>query len=167
MSSELDLKEWENLANRIRDQRNAQKFYMKLPDTSIDKLIMITGCFSAQAKHLIGKVVQIKREAGAFGSDSVCLRLPDGSLHPFENVAFYELSESDSLEYEKLYDGMEDEMSLTERYYTYSGDGNKEKIYGAIVPSKVKEGESTPMRDVLESIDRELENILEKNKSRE
>ena len=54
---------------------------------------VITGMIAGENTLLskTGKLVQIRLEAGAFGSDMVLIRQADGTLRPHENQAFFRI----------------------------------------------------------------------------
>lgn len=107
----------------------------------------------------IGKVVQVRQEAGAWGSDIVFLRHWDGDLWMHENQSFYKVPKEFTTELDELYK----ERTSDTRKTPYSM-GGKFKRKGFIIPSKVKEGESTPLRDVrnkiINLIDEKLNNEI-------
>jgi len=107
----------------------------------------------------VGIAVQVRLEAGDFGSDNVLLRHVNGKLQQHHNQSFWLIPDEykeylDEMFKDHLYDDA-DEME-----YTLGADrSNPEK--GFIVPSKITEGESTPMRDIKSKIIEKLNDIIQ------
>jgi hypothetical protein len=87
-------------------------------------------------ENYIGYVVQVRKKAGAFDSDMILLRHPDGSLSRHENQFFYYLSPLFEGEAKKLFD--EDITPEKEDYtepYTL-GEGKYPEIGKVIEPKE-------------------------------
>jgi len=70
----------------------------------------------------VGYVVQVRKKAGAFGSDMVFIRHPDGSLTTHENQSYCGLSPEIIEEIKKLYpDGMIEEDMEYDGPYSING----------------------------------------------
>ncbi len=116
---------------------------------------VITGLINGENSIYtrIGKVVQVRKEAGAFGSDTVFLRYANKVLGTSENNSYYAVSDSDS-EIIKKWFGEIDLIDKPGDAYCIRGEFTET---GFIIPSKIKEGETTPMREVVQKI----KNILD------
>ena len=104
-------------------------------------------------EEMIGRVVQVRKETGCFGSDQVFLREYDGGLQEHENQWFYRIPDIYHTRLDKLFKRPE-KIGLT---YSLSG---KHKRKGFIIKSEVKEGESTPMRDIKAAIKGKIAEII-------
>lgn len=104
----------------------------------------------------IGKVAQIRLESGAFGSDCVVLRHCNDMLIPHENQAFWLIAD-EFIEY--LDSVFKDTYADDADVYDYTLQG-KFPFKGFIMPSPIKEGESTPMRNIKKSIKSKIDEIL-------
>ncbi len=112
--------------------------------------------------NIIGKVVQVRKESGQFGSDIVLLRKPDGVLQSHENQCFFIVPNHLISELEDKYE--EDAKSHDNGSNTYSIDGySKEK--GFIIPSKIKKGETTPLREVRSQIYEKIGELITTEKN--
>ncbi len=106
-------------------------------------------------KFRVGKVVQVRKEAGDFGSDMVLIRTLDGKLARHENQYFCTIKDEFIPELEKLYiEQYGDERDEPNTEYTL---GKEFPETGFIIPSKVKEGETTPMRDIKNKLYSQIE----------
>ncbi len=72
----------------------------------------------------IGYVVQVRKKAGAFGSDMILLRHPDGVLGRHENQSYHRVDDETLAKIKALYDdGMTpDEYEDYSQPYTLSGE---------------------------------------------
>lgn len=107
---------------------------------------IITGLQQGENTMLerIGKVVQVRKESGVYGSDTVLIRHSNDVLSEHQNQSYF-LIPNDFHDYLDLHfkDTYSDDSDKNE----YSINGEKiEK--GFIIPSRIPETESTPMRDV-------------------
>lgn len=97
----------------------------------------------------IGKVVQVRQESGAFGSDTIFLRHPDGILWTHENQCYYKIDDV----HKKFMDDFYANPEGKEREFndvfgdTYSIGGEQERT-GFIIPSELPEGEISPLKKV-------------------
>jgi hypothetical protein len=84
----------------------------------------------------IGRLVQVRKEAGMFGSDMVFLR-HKGSLVPHENQWFFRVKEEYLPELKELFEEeiIWDDVENKDHTYTIKGEL---KETGFIIPSKVK-----------------------------
>lgn len=123
---------------------------------------VITGMIAGENSPLtrIGKMVQVRLEAGDFGSDCVLFRSADGVLRRHENQAFFRIPKEYYPEIKEFFKEVlaDNDPDRTDIEYTLSGEFPET---GFIIPSKVKDGESTPMRDVKSAIHSKLSDILE------
>ncbi len=58
------------------------------------KALVITGPIQGQKEPRFGRVVQVRKKSGAFGTDTVLLRESDGSLQSYHNMGFFSVSEN-------------------------------------------------------------------------
>lgn len=54
--------------------------------------IVITGPIMGKKDVEFGRVVQVRKKSGAYGSDTVLLRRADSSLHSYHNMGFFSVS---------------------------------------------------------------------------
>ena len=101
----------------------------------------------APIKIMVGRVVQVRNEAGAFGSNQIFMRCPDGDLQVHENQWFYKAPDKFIPRLNELFKDVPED----DKKNIYSIQG-KYKQKGFIIKSKVKEGETTPMREVKTAI---------------
>lgn len=111
---------------------------------------VITGCQqgSSTVDTRVGRVAQVRLESGEFGSDNVLLRHIDDTLVQHSNQFFWLIP----VKFKAYLDECFKDVYLDkadEVEYTLNG---KEGAKGFIIPSPIKEGESTPMRDVKSAI---------------
>lgn len=120
---------------------------------------VITGMIAGKesiAENRVGRVVQIRLEAGDFGSDLVLLRHRNDSLVPHANQSFYLIPEKfKSYLDEEFKDTYKDDSDAFP--YTLQG---QESEQGFIIASSVGEGESTPMRDIKNAIKGKISEII-------
>ena len=105
----------------------------------------------------VGRVAQVRLESGEFGSDNVLLRHVDDGLTQHSNQSFWLIPAKFKAYLDDCFkDAYLDDSDKSE--YTLGGkDGAK----GFIIPSPVKEGESTPMRDIKNAIYGRIKDIIE------
>jgi hypothetical protein len=84
----------------------------------------------------IGYVVQIRKQAGAFGSDMVLLRHPDGQLRRHENQFFFGLDDYWTAKAKSVFDdGIDPSMEDYSQPYTL--DNGEYPAVGAIVEPEI------------------------------
>jgi hypothetical protein len=120
---------------------------------------VITGLIDGDNSPLfrIGRVVQVRLEAGEYGSDLVLLRRYDGILTPHENQSFYLIKP----EYLESVKDLFSEIELDEPNLEYTLRKEFPET-GFIIPSKIKEGESTPMRNIKNALYNEINKYVDK-----
>ncbi len=95
----------------------------------------ITGLIAGNQKddliRMVGYIVQVRLKAGAFGSDMILMRCPDGVLARHENQSYFGVSDQIKEEIKKLYtEEVEEDYSQA---YTLSGEYPE---IGKIIQSK-------------------------------
>ncbi len=106
----------------------------------------------APIEKLIGRVVQVREESGLFGSNQIFIRCCNGELQCHENQWFYKVPESFIPKLTEIFK----EVEIDPIGKTYSIQ-EKYKRKGFIIPSKIKKGQTTPMREIKKSI---MKNII-------
>lgn len=123
---------------------------------------VITGFIAGKeniADNRVGRVAQVRLEAGAFGSDSVLLRHKDDTLVPHENQSFWLIPDK----FKEYLDAIFKDVHLDDsdkHFYTIQG---KKRKKGFIVKSPIKDNQSTQMRDVKSAISIKLKEIAEQS----
>lgn len=128
-------------------------------EADFKKYIAVGFFFNPPINIMIGKVVQVRKESGAFGSDQIFLRCQDGLLQVHENQSFYYVPERFTKELDELFSTVPDEDKPNTTYSMM----HKHKRKGFIIKSKVKEGETTPMREIHSLIMGKIEERINKN----
>ena len=91
----------------------------------------------------VGRIVQVRLEAGEFGSDLVLIRYADGTLGSHENQCFFRVKDEFLPELKTMFeDSFEQDSSSVE--YTIC---NRLPKTGFIIPSPFGSNGHTPMRD--------------------
>lgn len=121
------------------------------------KCYFVTGLLFVPIIKKVGRVVQVREEAGAFGSHQVFMRCCDGNLQCHENQWYYKVPERLIPQLDELFAKMVDEDNGSNNYMLRNESGK----VGFIIPSEVKEGESTPMREVQNAIMGRIAEILD------
>lgn len=124
-------------------------------ESDFNKYIVVGFQPSLPTKSMIGRLVQVREEWGCFGSNQIFIREFDGQLQCHENQWFYKVPDSFKPRLDEIFkDGFLDTKNIV---YSLRG---KQKRKGFIIKSKVKKGESTPMRDIKVAINHELSKLL-------
>lgn len=105
----------------------------------------------------VGRVAQVRLEAGDFGSDKVFLRHCDDSLVHHNNQSFWLIPDKFKSYLDKCF---KDSFLDDSDKYDYT-IGGKESEKGFIIKSKIKDGKTTPMRNINNAIKRSLSNLME------
>lgn len=100
--------------------------------------IVIAGFSCAPSIKTVGRVVQIRRGRGQFGSDQVLIRIEDGTIASWENQSFSAINE----EYKELFDEMFKDVFLDEPDSEYSIKGLEPET-GFILPKTDKKFKTT------------------------
>lgn len=103
----------------------------------------------------IGRVAQVRLEAGEFGSDNVLLRHVDNVLMQHHNQSFWLIPDKFKSYLDECFKDV-DMDNATECEYTI---GEKLPEKGFIIQFKIKDGESTPMRDIKNAINDKLKDL--------
>ncbi len=112
------------------------------------------------AENRVGRVVQVRLEAGDYGSDCVLLRHRNDDLTPHENQSFWLIPDKFKDYLDELFKEVHKDDSDS-HFYTLQG---KKKAKGFIIASKVKLGKSTPMRDIKNAISCKIGEIISSSK---
>lgn len=106
------------------------------------------------ANNRVGRVAQVRLEAGDFGSDCVLLRHINNKLIPHENQSFWLIPEKFKTYLDECFKDvyLDDSDKIK---YTLGGKKGKK---GFLIKSKIKG--STPMRDIKKAIIGKLEEIV-------
>ncbi len=110
---------------------------------------------SASIAVKIGRVVQIREEWGCYGSNQIFIRHYTNELQVHENQWFYKVPEKYIQRLNAIFSNTEADIENTT--YSYKG---RFKRKGFIVKSKIKNGISTPMRDINKAINNKINEIL-------
>mgnify|MGYP003440473607 FL=1 len=120
---------------------------------------VITGFIAGKeniADNRVGRVAQVRLEAGDFGSDCVLLRHKDDTLIPHVNQSFWLIPDK----FKDYLDNIFTDVYLDDSdKYFYTLGGKKSKK-GFIVKSPIKKNQSTPMRDIKNAISVKLNDII-------
>lgn len=57
------------------------------------KSIVISGPIQGEEGVRFGRLIQVRKKSGAFGSDTILIREADGNLHSFHNMSFFSVAE--------------------------------------------------------------------------
>ena len=112
---------------------------------------VITGLQMGENKFedLIGRVAQVRLESGEYGTDNVLLRHSNDVLRQHSNQSFWLIPTEFKDELDTLFkDVYLDDSDTIE----YSINVGQEPEIGFIVPSKINDGETTPLREIKSDI---------------
>lgn len=103
-----------------------------------------------------GRVLQVRLEAGEYGSDLVLIRHADGTLGSHENQCFFRVKDEFLPELKRMFkDSFEHDSTSVE--YTIC---NKLPATGFIIPSPYGPEEYTPMREVRSALYSKIDEFL-------
>jgi len=109
----------------------------------------------------ICRVVQIRKEAGQFGSDKFFVRHADRSLLVWENQHFYKVKEKYISQIETVYNQHDAiEVDDDKPDVGYRGVGEEDFVLGFIVPSPYPADHVTPMKAVQAGIKEKISEII-------
>lgn len=86
------------------------------------KALVITGPIQGQSHPRFGRLIQVRKKSGAFGSDTVLLRESDGCLRSYHNMGFFSVDEEFLPLYESAMKNV-DEMNVDNLEHSYSIEG--------------------------------------------
>ena len=118
---------------------------------------VVCGMLFCENKIKVGKIVQVRLEAGEWGSDIVLLRNYDGSLTRHENNSFYLIPKRYHKKLDELFKDVGEE-SYSQPFTL----GSEYPETGFLIQSKIPEGESTPMRNVKASLYQKIDEYCKK-----
>ncbi len=81
------------------------------------KALVITGQIMGKKEPNFGRVIQVRKKSGAFGSDTVLLRESDGGLQSYHNMGFFSVAD----EFLPIYENAMKEVD--EKNIDKEGDG--------------------------------------------
>ena len=120
---------------------------------------VITGFISGKeniANNRVGRVAQVRIDAGDYGSDCVLLRHKDDSLVHHENQSFWLIPDKFKDYLDEIF---KDAYLDDSDEYAYTLQGTRSEK-GFIIKSTLKDDESSPMRDIKKAISNKLNEIL-------
>lgn len=123
---------------------------------------VITGFIAGTeniANNRVGRVAQVRLEAGDYGSDCVLLRHKDDTLVRHENQSFWLIPEK----FKDYLDEIFKDTYLDDSDAIFYTIGGKKRNKGFIVKSPIKGNKSTPMRDIKNAISSKLDEIIEQS----
>lgn len=113
----------------------------------------------------IGRLVQIREEAGAFGSDLFLIRNAEGTLSAWENTHFYRVKDKYTKAimdiYEK-YDNIQSDNSEEGRNMGYRVYEEDKYVKGFLIPSSREDGYVSPTKAIKESIKGAIKELIKK-----
>jgi hypothetical protein len=95
------------------------------------KALVISGPIQGQKEPRFGRVLQVRKKSGAYGSDTVLVRDSNGGLQSFHNMGFFTVAEEFLPLYENAMKEVDDENYDREEF-TYTIEG-KNPATGFIV----------------------------------
>jgi len=144
------------------DIENNKEYFGKMINnwtSEIKNKYVITGLISGKqniANNRVGRVVQVRIEAGEYGSDCVLLRHKDDVLTPHENQSFWLIPDKFKDYLDEIF---KDTFLDDSDEYPYTLQGTKSEK-GFIIESPLKDDESSPMHDIKKAIYGELNKII-------
>ncbi|MEC5166340.1 hypothetical protein RCH18_002079 [Flavobacterium sp. PL11] len=120
---------------------------------------VITGFIAGKeniANNRVGKVVQVRIDAGDYGSDCVLLRHKDDTLTPHENQSFWLIPDKFNDYLDEIFKDVSEDDSDN---YAYTLQGTRSEK-GFIIKSTLKDDEPSPMRDIKKAILNKLNESL-------
>lgn len=124
-------------------------------DGDFNKYVLVAYQPFLPITSMVGRVVQVRKESGMYGSDQVFLREFDGSVMLHENQGFFIIPDSFNYLLDEYFKLIEPESA------TYSIKGENKEA-GFIIKSKFKEGDYTPMRAIKQELDIKFTELLNK-----
>jgi hypothetical protein len=118
-------------------------------ENDFNKYIAVGFLINPDPIIMIGRIVQFREESGAFGSNQIFIRCCDGRLQVHENQFFHFVPEAFNHELDVLFKDID--RDLPNRSYSMQHQYEKK---GFFIKSNIKEGETTPMREVKESLNK-------------
>lgn len=103
------------------------KFNMNSEEHGFNNLVICLHPFVEDIK-CIGRLVQVRKKSGVFGTDTIFIRLMDGELQCWENQGFFSISE----EHKSYLESFFKDIPLDKENIEYSING-KHKAKGFIV----------------------------------
>jgi len=101
-------------------------------DFGFNSLVISGHCMGSVPDYkMVGRLLQIRKSTGQFGSDTILVRLMDGSIMSFENQSFNIVSD----EYKEFYGELMSDVKLDEPNIEYS-IMDEDKATGFVVPEK-------------------------------
>jgi hypothetical protein len=116
-------------------------------EKDFNKYIAVYFLINPDPIIMLGRIVQIRQEWGQFGSNQIFIRCCDDRLQVHENQAFHFLPDHLAAEADQLFK----DVDLDEPDIPYSLQG-KDRKKGFIIKSRVKQGSTTPMRELMKDL---------------
>lgn len=91
------------------------------------KALVITGVIQGKEDPEFGRVIQVRKKSGAFGSDTVLLRAADGKLNSYHNMGFFTIAEDFVSLYEEAMKEV-DEKNTDSIEHTYNIQGENDAV---------------------------------------
>lgn len=132
--------------------------------TEKDFGMYLIPCFAKMLVPLdqsVCRVVQVREEIGAFGSDLVFVRCVDGTLMPWENQSFFKVKEK-YIEQLNIFFADVNEWDDTDegKALGYNYPDNKENVVGFIIPSPHGDDYISPTKAIKGAICDKLMDIV-------
>jgi hypothetical protein len=144
------------------DIEDNQEYFGKMINNWTSELknrYVITGFISGKeniANNRVGKVVQVRIDAGDYGSDCVLIRHKDDNLVPHENQSFWLIPNKFKDYLDEIFKDVSEDDS---DQYSYTLQGTRSER-GFIIKSSLGDDEPSPMRDIKKAISDKLGEIL-------
>lgn len=99
------------------DHIDFESFTMDSEKHGFNTIVIATTCSnSIDPVYRIGRLVQIRKDSGCFGTDTILIRMANGKLQSWENVTFCTVSEK----YKKLYESFFKKVEIDEPGIEYT-----------------------------------------------
>ena len=94
-----------------------ESFTMDSEKHGFNTIVIATTCSNSYSPLIrIGRLVQVRKDSGCFGTDTILIRMANGKLQSWENVTFCTVSEN----YKKLYESFFKKVEIDEPDIEYS-----------------------------------------------
>lgn len=125
MNMKIDEQEQQKALRKIIDIRSSEKGCKLIMSNFTKECEFKEGQFVyalhpyASAMQCIGYAVQIRRNAGAFGSDLILIRLANGIIQAWENQSFFSMSEEQIEIARKVFIKLPEQEDFSKGYTTH------------------------------------------------
>lgn len=159
--TDIKIKEYNDLVKQIIDDHGEWFMEFTEDDFGIYAIPTFAGMLGMPLMSHVVRIIQVRKEIGAFGSDLVFCRLMDWTIQPWENTSFFRVKAKYKAKLDAWFkDTIEYDDSEVGKKTGYNHPEDRTNISGFIIQSPFTDDHVTPMKSIKIAISDAIDEII-------